>query len=73
MADEHLTEVERVLLYLSEARGRAERSAAALEEAGAELHVVAALRDTEAGLAELHRLLLQKAYFAVGGNQLFLG
>lgn len=73
MAESDLTQVEAVLLYVSEARLRAERAARELEESGAELHLVAALKDADTALANLHKQLLQSTYFAVGGNQLTLG
>ncbi len=45
MSESHLSEVE-TLLYISEARERAERARAALDGAGAEHHLIAALKAT---------------------------
>ncbi len=72
MAEADLAKIEAVLLYVSEARLRAERAFRELEESGAELHLVAALKDADAALADLHKRLLKGTYFAVGGNQLSL-
>ena len=73
MAEADLAQVEAVLLYVSEARLRAERAVRELELSGAELHLVAALKDADTALAELHKRLLQTTYFAIGDNQLSLG
>lgn len=70
MNEAHFSEIERALLYISDARERAERSAAALAKDGAEEHLVAALRAAEADLAALHKRLLQSTYFAVPKAQL---
>ena len=66
------SEVEKVLLHLSDARGRAKRAAAAVEKDGAEPHIVAALLETEKQLAELHRTLSQGTYYAVTDSSLRL-
>ena len=55
----HHSEVEKVLLYISEARDRAERARAALVKDGAEPYLVAALSETEERLRQEHRRLLQ--------------
>lgn len=61
-----MSEVEKTLLYISEARERAERACKALEDDGdAEPHLIKALRQTEATLAAEHRRLMQATYFAV--------
>jgi len=61
----HHSEVEKVLLYISEARDRAERAHAALVKDGAEPHLVAALSETEGRLRQEHRRLLQATFYAV--------
>lgn len=63
--ERHSSEVEKVLLYLSDARTRARQAADAVEKDGADAHVVNALRATEAGLGELHRTLSQGTYYAI--------
>ena len=60
-----MSEVEKTLLYISEARERAERGCKALEEGGAELHLIRAMRDAEQALATEHQRLMQATYFAV--------
>lgn len=61
----HHSEVEKVLLYISEARERAERARVALTRAGAEQHLVAALEESEERLRQDHRRLLQATFYAV--------
>ena len=73
MSESDLAHVEAVLLYVSEARLRAQRAARELETSGGGLHLIAALRDADAALDELHRRLLQGTSFAVGDDQLSLG
>lgn len=65
MSEVHLNEVEKTLLYISEARERAQRARAALEQDGGEAHLIAALAATEQALAEDHRRLMQRTFFAV--------
>jgi hypothetical protein len=72
MNEAHFGEIEKVLLYISDARERAERSAKALEKDGAEAHLVEAVRAAEADLAALHKRLLQATYFAVPRAQMSL-
>jgi hypothetical protein len=61
----HFSEIERVLLYVSDARERAERAAEQLERDGAEAHLVEALQEAERELEALGRTLMQRTYFAV--------
>jgi hypothetical protein len=70
MNEAHFAEIEKTLLFISEARKRAERAAAGLESDGAEPHLVAALRQVEQELEELGRRLMQQTYFAVPDDQL---
>ena len=72
MNEAHFAEIEKVLLYVSDARERAERTAKALEKDGAEAHLIAAVRAGEGDLAALHKRLLQQTYFAVPKSQLSL-
>ncbi len=65
MSERHLSEVEKTLLYISEARERAARACTALESADAEPHLIDALKATEQALADDHRKLMQRAFFAV--------
>lgn len=61
----HHSEVEKVLLYVSEARERAERARLALIRDGAEQHLIAALQESEERLRQEHRRLLQATFYAV--------
>jgi hypothetical protein len=72
MNEAHFREIEKTLLFISEARKRAERAAANIESDGAEPHLVAALRQAERDLEELGRFLMQQTYFAVPDDQLSL-
>lgn len=60
-----MSEVEKTLLYISEALERAAKAAKALEADGAELHLIKAMRESERVLADEHRRLMQATYFAV--------
>ena len=68
----HFAEVEKTLLFISEARERAEKAAKALERGDADVHLVEALADAERELLKLHRRLMQATYFAVPKEQLAL-
>jgi hypothetical protein len=68
MNEAHHSEVEKVLLYISEARERAERARLALVKSGAEAHLIAALQETEDHLRQEHRRLLQQTFYAVPGS-----
>jgi hypothetical protein len=70
MNEAHFKEIEKTLLFISEARKRAERAAANIESDGAEPHLVAALKQAERELEELGRWLMQQTYFAVPNDQL---
>ncbi len=72
MIERHSSEVEKVLLYVEDARARAKRAADAVEKDGGEPHVVAALRASERQLAELHTALAQGTYYAVADATLKL-
>jgi len=72
MNEHQSSEVEKVLLYISDARTRAKRAGATIEQDGADAHVVAALADAERQLGELHRQLAQGTYYAVPDSSLKL-
>ena len=72
MTELQSSEVEKVLLYVSDARSRARRAADACAKDGAEAHIVEALADAERQLAELHRKLSQGTYYAVPDQSLKL-
>lgn len=68
MTEAHSSEVEKVLLFISDAQQRAARASERIEKDGADPETVQALRDAEAGLGELHRGLMQRTYYAVGDS-----
>jgi hypothetical protein len=68
----HFAEIEKVMLYVSEARERAERAARALAKDGSDEHLVEALREAERELEAVGRTLMQRTYFAVPEEQLTL-
>ena len=70
--EEHFKKIEVVLLYISEARERAERTAQELRKDLADEHLVEALEQAERELEQLGRLLMQRTYFAVPKEQLTL-
>jgi hypothetical protein len=72
MNERQSSEVEKVLLYIGDARTRAKRAAASAEKDGADPHIVAALTDTERQLGDLHRQLAQSTYYAVPDSSLKL-
>jgi len=65
MTERQSSEIEKVLLHISDARMRARRAAQAVQKDGAEAHVVEALLESERDLGELHRKLSQGTYYAV--------
>ncbi len=68
MTESQSSEVEKVLLYVSDARTRAKRAADTVEKDGAESHIVAALRGTGSELDALHRKLAQGTLYAIPGS-----
>lgn len=68
VSEKHLSEIEKTLLYISEARDRAKRARLALVAAGAEPHLISALRETEQSLSDEHKRLMQRTFFAVPGS-----
>lgn len=72
MTERQSSEVEKVLLHVSDARSRARRAAEACAADGADDHIVAALRDAERRLADAHRALAQGTYYAVPDDSLRL-
>ena len=68
-SEAELGEVEKVLLYVSEAREKAFRVAEELRRSGAPDHLIAAVRSAEAALEADHRRLMQSTFFAVSDEQ----
>ncbi len=65
MNEAHFAEIEKTLLYVSEARERAEVAARTIGRDNGEAHLVEALERTQTELLALHRRLMQATYFAV--------
>ncbi len=68
-SEAELGEVEKVLLYISEAREKASRVADELRRRGAPDHLIAAVRAAESALEADHRQLMQSTFFAVSDEQ----
>lgn len=68
----HFAEIEKTLLYLSDARRRAEKAIKELKRDKAEPHLVTALETAERELEVVARRLMQQTYFAVPKDQLEL-
>jgi hypothetical protein len=64
MNEQHFKEIEATLLYISEARQRAEKGIKNLTKLGAKDHLVDSLRHSEVQLRELHRSLMHGTYFS---------
>lgn len=69
MNETHFGEIEKVLLYISEARERAQRARTVLERDGAEPHLIAALLESENLMRQEHRRLMQSTFYAVPGPE----
>jgi hypothetical protein len=65
MNEAHYSEIEKTLLYISDARRRAERAAKEIRSDGAEPHLIVALDAAAADLKDLQRTQMQATYFAV--------
>jgi hypothetical protein len=65
LTEAHHGEVEKVLLYISEARERAERARAVITREGGEEHLIRELERSEEVLRREHRRLLQTTFYAV--------
>lgn len=65
MNEAHFGEIEKVLLYVSDARERAKKASKQLARGRAEPHLIQALEEAERSLGHLHRTLMQQTYFAV--------
>ncbi|HMS71442.1 MAG TPA: hypothetical protein PKB03_00260 [Baekduia sp.] len=65
MTEQDANEVARVLLCINDARSRAARAATGVaSQADDAQAIAAALAEAEQGLAEVHRLLKQRTYYA---------
>ena len=70
--EKHFAEIDVAMLYIEEARKRAERAAAELRADGAEQHLIDALERSQEELSGVARRLRQGTFFAVPKEQLKL-
>jgi hypothetical protein len=68
--EKYFEEIDVAMLYIEEARRRAETAAAALRRDGADQHLIDALEGTERELSDAARRLRQGTFFAVPKEQL---
>jgi hypothetical protein len=67
--EDHLRDVDRVLLYISQARVKAEEIAEALAKDGAEERLVSALRTAAGAMAAEHKRLMNSTFYIVPAEQ----
>jgi hypothetical protein len=65
----HFAEIDVTMLYIEEARARAERAVATLRSAGAEAHLIEALEQSQQELSLAAKRLRQGTFFAVPSAQ----
>jgi hypothetical protein len=70
--EKHFAEIDVAMLYIEEARKRAEKAARALRADGADAHLVEALERSEEELSAVARRLRQGTFFAAPKEQLTL-
>jgi hypothetical protein len=70
--EQHFAEIDVAMLYIEEARVRAERAASTLRGSGADEHLIEALEKTQSELSDVARRLRQGTLFAVPKEQLTL-
>lgn len=68
----HFAEIDAAMLYIEEARARAERAAKTLRGEGADTHLVEALEEAQEQLSDVARSLRQGTLFAVPDAQIRL-
>ena len=73
MTEAHWSEIEKVLLYIADARARAAKAHTRLEREEAPASVREALAAVERDLGDIHRQLKQRTYFSVADAPLTLG
>jgi hypothetical protein len=70
--EKHFAEIDAAMIYIEEARARAERAAKTLRAEGADGHLVEALVEAQDQLSEVARALRQGTLFAVPSGQISL-
>lgn len=69
MDEAHFKEIDAALMYIEEARQRAERATRDLTRADADAHLIDALEQARDELSATQRRLLQQTHFAVPSAQ----
>ena len=69
MDETHFAEIDAAMIYIEDARARAERAATALRDGDAEPHLIAAVEDAQEQLSEISRSLRQGTLFAAPTGQ----
>lgn len=69
MDEQHYAEIDATLMYIEEARARAERTAVKLRSEGAGEHLVVAVEHARDQLSATQRKLLQQTHFAIPAAQ----
>jgi glycerol kinase len=72
MDETHFAEIDAAMLYIEEARARAERAANTLRAEGADTHLIEALAQAQEELSDVARALRQGTLFAVPNGQIKL-
>lgn len=72
MDERHFAEIDAAMLYIEEARARAERAAKTLRGEGADQHLIDALNEAQDQLSDVARALRQGTLFAVPSGQISL-
>lgn len=67
--EKHFEQIDVTMMYVEEARSRAERAAEALRRSGAEPHLIEALEEARDQLSATQKLLLQRTHFAAPSAQ----
>lgn len=67
--ESHFAEIDASMLYIEEARARAERAIVTLRKQGAEEHLIRSLEDAQDQLSDVARALRQGTLFAVPAGQ----
>jgi hypothetical protein len=70
--EQHFHEIDVAMLYIEEARSRAERAVEALRKSGADEHLIEAVSKAQEELSNVARRLRQGTLFAVPKEQLSL-
>ena len=70
--EKHFAEIDAAMLYIEEARKRAERAAAELRADGADAYLIEAMQRCEVELSDIARRLRQGTFFAAPKEQLGL-